>query len=404
MEYGTIEREVYVDAPAEVVFEVVSRPEHLRNWWPDDADFDPTPGSSGSIAFGDSDAGGALVGLTVVAAKPPHLFSFRWTQSVDEVARAGNSLLVTFELEPSGDGTRLRMTESGFREMGWEVAVLEEQYREHVQGWEHFLPRLVPYAEAQARGRRGRRAPRRHSRCGREPGDRRGRRRRPLVRDRRPDAASTARPAPPRRGRHGHDARAATARDASSRREAPRPARPGRARRGDTGGPREALPGRRRPAGAGRSTAGVCGVGVGRAAPTDQADRRGGPPRRGNRRRTDRLRQTRTRRTEMVDILHRVGVVTPSPEKVYDALTTVDGLAAWWTDDTRGSGEAGGRLEFRFPPVGGFDMEVLDVARPERVVWRVVDGPRRVGRHDDRLAAAPGRRLHDRALHACRLE
>ena len=63
----------------------------------------------------------------------------------------------------------------------------------------------------------------------------------------------------------------------------------------------------------------------------------------------------------MVDILHRVGVKTPTPEKVYDALTTVEGLAGWWTDDTTGSGEVGGVLEFRFPPVGGFDMEVLEL-------------------------------------------
>jgi uncharacterized protein YndB with AHSA1/START domain len=77
----------------------------------------------------------------------------------------------------------------------------------------------------------------------------------------------------------------------------------------------------------------------------------------------------------MVDILHRVGVVTPSPEKVYDALTTVDGLSAWWTEDTRGGGGVGGVLEFRFPPVGGFDMEVVEVEPAERVVWRVVDGP-----------------------------
>ena len=148
MEYGTIEREVYVDAPAEVVFEVVSSPEHLRNWWPDEADYDPTPGAAGSITFGDPDTGGAVVGLSVVDAQPPHLFSFRWTQAVGEIAQEGNSLLVTFELERSGHGTRLRMTETGFREMGWEVAVLEEQYREHVQGWDHFLPRVAPYAEA----------------------------------------------------------------------------------------------------------------------------------------------------------------------------------------------------------------------------------------------------------------
>jgi uncharacterized protein YndB with AHSA1/START domain len=38
----------------------------------------------------------------------------------------------------------------------------------------------------------------------------------------------------------------------------------------------------------------------------------------------------------MVDILHRVGVVSDSPDAVYQALTTRDGLAAWWTNDTQG--------------------------------------------------------------------
>ena len=77
----------------------------------------------------------------------------------------------------------------------------------------------------------------------------------------------------------------------------------------------------------------------------------------------------------MVDILHRVGVVTPTPGKVYDALTTVEGLAGWWTDDTKGDGDVGGVLEFRFPPVGGFDMKVVELRPSERVAWRVVDGP-----------------------------
>lgn len=76
----------------------------------------------------------------------------------------------------------------------------------------------------------------------------------------------------------------------------------------------------------------------------------------------------------MADILHRVGVKTPTPEKVYDALTTVEGLAGWWTDDTKGSGDVGGVLEFRFP-AGGFDMEVVELRPCERVAWRVVDGP-----------------------------
>jgi uncharacterized protein YndB with AHSA1/START domain len=75
----------------------------------------------------------------------------------------------------------------------------------------------------------------------------------------------------------------------------------------------------------------------------------------------------------MVDILHRVGVVSPA-EDVYTALTTVDGLAGWWTEDTEGDENVGGVLRFRFEP-GGFDMKVLETRPAERVLWEVVDGP-----------------------------
>jgi uncharacterized protein YndB with AHSA1/START domain len=145
MELGTLEREIYVEASPETVFEVVSSPEHLKEWWPDDAAYDPAPGGTGEIVFGDPEAGGAVVAFTVVDADPPRSFSFRWTHPAGETARGGNSLLVTFDLTPRGAGTLLRMTESGFREMGWEVAVLEEQYREHETGWDFYLPRLAAY-------------------------------------------------------------------------------------------------------------------------------------------------------------------------------------------------------------------------------------------------------------------
>jgi uncharacterized protein YndB with AHSA1/START domain len=141
MEYGVIDRELFVEASPDVVYEVVSRPEHVAQWWPDEAHYTPAPGAPGSIAFGDT-----AVGFDVVEARPPSTFSFRWTQPVGEPAVVGNSLLVTFELTPSRGGTLLKMTERGFREMGWEVAVLEEQYREHIKGWDFYLPRLAPYA------------------------------------------------------------------------------------------------------------------------------------------------------------------------------------------------------------------------------------------------------------------
>jgi uncharacterized protein YndB with AHSA1/START domain len=77
----------------------------------------------------------------------------------------------------------------------------------------------------------------------------------------------------------------------------------------------------------------------------------------------------------MVDILHRIGVKDVLPDKVYDALTTPERLAAWWTDDTRGDGAAGGVVEFRFGEAGGFGMKVLEAQPAERVLWEVIDGP-----------------------------
>jgi uncharacterized protein YndB with AHSA1/START domain len=145
MEFGSIEREIHIDASPEIVFEVVSSPEHLREWWPDDARYEPIPGSAGEIVFGDPGADGKVASFTVVDVRPPRTFSFRWTHPAGEAAGEHNSLLVTFELASSRGGTLLRMTETGFRQRGWEAAVLEQQYRDHVTGWDHFLPRLAPY-------------------------------------------------------------------------------------------------------------------------------------------------------------------------------------------------------------------------------------------------------------------
>ncbi|MGC4987054.1 MULTISPECIES: SRPBCC family protein [unclassified Streptomyces] len=74
----------------------------------------------------------------------------------------------------------------------------------------------------------------------------------------------------------------------------------------------------------------------------------------------------------MADILHRVGT-TAARDTVYQALTTVDGLAAWWTTDTEGNGDD--VLQFRFGDVGGFDMKVLELQPDTRVRWEVVSGP-----------------------------
>ncbi|MEE1784497.1 SRPBCC family protein [Streptomyces sp. SP17BM10] len=145
MEYGSIEREIRVEATPEVVYEVISTPEHLKEWWPDDADLKPVPGATGFISFGTGTPDVKVEALTVVEADPPRRFSFRWVYDEGRAAAPGNSLLVTFDLVPSDGGTLLRFTETGFRERGWEAAVLEEAYRDHASGWDHFLPRLVAH-------------------------------------------------------------------------------------------------------------------------------------------------------------------------------------------------------------------------------------------------------------------
>ena len=77
----------------------------------------------------------------------------------------------------------------------------------------------------------------------------------------------------------------------------------------------------------------------------------------------------------MVDILHKVGIKSASPDAVYKALTTCQGLSAWWTHDTQGDNREGGVLRFRFGERGGFDMKVLELFPGRQVLWQGIDGP-----------------------------
>lgn len=50
---------------------------------------------------------------------------------------------------------------------------------------------------------------------------------------------------------------------------------------------------------------------------------------------------------DMVDIIHRIGIKSPATE-VYNALTSLEGLAGWWTEDVTGDARVGGKIEFSF--------------------------------------------------------
>lgn len=71
----------------------------------------------------------------------------------------------------------------------------------------------------------------------------------------------------------------------------------------------------------------------------------------------------------MAEILHQV-TLAASAEQVFDALTTRDGLAGWWTADVRGECAEGGTLEFGFDDHRVvFRMRVDELAPRERVAW-----------------------------------
>jgi len=77
----------------------------------------------------------------------------------------------------------------------------------------------------------------------------------------------------------------------------------------------------------------------------------------------------------MADIRHRVGIDAPA-ERVYQILTTAEGLSGFWTRELDGDPGEGGTLRFFFgQPEPSAVMEVTGVTPGRQVRWRCVAGP-----------------------------
>ncbi|MEO8410425.1 MAG: SRPBCC domain-containing protein [Propionivibrio sp.] len=81
----------------------------------------------------------------------------------------------------------------------------------------------------------------------------------------------------------------------------------------------------------------------------------------------------------MIDIIHRVGIKAPV-SKVYAALSTIEGVAGWWTKDTTGASRPGGNIVFSFRSpsgevMGAFTVEVMTLDPDKEVHWQVKAGP-----------------------------
>ena len=135
----TIDRDVLIEAPPEVVWRTITEPDQMSQWFADRVDLVVEPGAHGYMQFGDQ--GGPVV---VEIVDPPNRFSFRWNHPCGQGPVAGNSMLVEFTLAPEGGGrTRLRVVESGHELRDWPGAEKQRYADEHREGWGEFLDRLA---------------------------------------------------------------------------------------------------------------------------------------------------------------------------------------------------------------------------------------------------------------------
>jgi len=74
----------------------------------------------------------------------------------------------------------------------------------------------------------------------------------------------------------------------------------------------------------------------------------------------------------MANITHQIGV-TADHDKIFYALTNIDGLSNWWTNETSGSANKDGTIKFAFNGDGP-EMKVTDVSK-DSVKWECLSGP-----------------------------
>jgi uncharacterized protein YndB with AHSA1/START domain len=143
-----LEREILIDAPQEVVWSVITEPQHLSGWFGDSAEIDLRPGGSLVLVWDEQDH---TVHGRVETVEPPRLFSFRWFRNSGDETGEENSTLVEFSLSEEGDSTRLTVVESGFRQLSGSEDEQQKDADGHRDGWKLELDELRDYVRDHVR-------------------------------------------------------------------------------------------------------------------------------------------------------------------------------------------------------------------------------------------------------------
>lgn len=125
-----VEQAMYVDAPRERVFELLTNVSEIRRWMPMSA-FEPRVGGRFEFVRGDWQAEGEVTEL-----ESPRLVVYTWDWRNQPL---GVRTEVRWELEEDGEGTLVRFSHRGFHD--------PEQHADHGHGWTFYVSRLKTAAE-----------------------------------------------------------------------------------------------------------------------------------------------------------------------------------------------------------------------------------------------------------------
>ena len=135
-----IDRSIEIDAPAERVWDLVTRP----GWWINEGSVDPDPDIrvDGSTTVLTHPKYGEFQ-LETVESRPPSYIAYRWL----EPDMGGAGTLVEFRIEPRGDGVTLSLAESGFSQLGKPREEWLKRREGNVEGWRDELNAAKVFAE-----------------------------------------------------------------------------------------------------------------------------------------------------------------------------------------------------------------------------------------------------------------
>ena len=112
----------------------------LSAWFGERASIDLRPGGPAALTF----AGGMTVDMRIERVEEPTVFAYTW-RLPDLPEDDPRRTYVEFTLQPEGDGTLLRLVETGFAQLP--VDTRRETYDSHSEGWTRELAELVEHVD-----------------------------------------------------------------------------------------------------------------------------------------------------------------------------------------------------------------------------------------------------------------